>query len=269
MGETEQDNNREQLHQQTILARFGELALRSDDLDEILTEACRLVGEALGTDLAKVMELKEDGETLFVRAGVGWKPGVVGEVTVKALDETSEGHALKMGEPMISPDIAKETRFSYPPFLVDNGVKAVANVPIIGTDGKPAFGILQIDSREPRQFTDTDIGFLRTYANLLAAAVNRLRITRDLRDREARLRSSEERFRHVAEIGTVGVIFFDTEGRITDGNAAFLRMSGFTRDDVEAGLLRWDELTPSEWMPRTLTALEELKTTGRARARHH
>ena len=32
------------LRQQTILAKFGELALKSDDLDEILTEACRLVG---------------------------------------------------------------------------------------------------------------------------------------------------------------------------------------------------------------------------------
>ncbi len=32
------------LDQQRVLARFGELALRSEDLDEILTEACRLVG---------------------------------------------------------------------------------------------------------------------------------------------------------------------------------------------------------------------------------
>lgn len=258
----EESDDRELLHQQVALARFGELALKSDDLDEILTEACRLVGDALGTDLAKVMELREDGNTLFVRAGVGWKPGVVGNATVKVSDQTSEAHALKTGEPMISPDIAKETRFSYPPFLVDNGVKAVANVPIIGADGKPPFGILQIDSREPRQFTDNDTGFLLTYANLVAAAVSRLRITADLRDRETRLRRSEERFRRVAELETVGVIFFDAGGRIIDGNAAFLRMSGFTRDDLEAGLLRWDELTPPEWMPRTLSALEELKATG-------
>ena len=95
------------LHQQTILAQFGELALRSDSLDEILTEACRLVGEALGTDLAKVVELQEDGKTLLVRAGVGWKDGVVGVATISAEADTSEGFALKTGEPMISPDIEK------------------------------------------------------------------------------------------------------------------------------------------------------------------
>src|SRR6202046_4181162 len=158
----------ELLRQQTALARFGELALRSDDLDEILTEACRLAGEALGTDLAKVVELQEDGETLIVRAGVGWMPGVVGVATIKATDDTSEGLALKTAEPMISPDIATETRFKYPSFLTDNGVRAVANVVIIGGKGKPPFGILQVDSRTPRQFTENDTAFLRSYANLLA-----------------------------------------------------------------------------------------------------
>ena len=163
------------LRQQTTLARFGELALRSDDLGEILTEACRLAGEALGTDLAKVVELQKDGKTLVVRAGVGWKPGVVGVATITAEYDTSEGHALRTGEPMISPDIATETRFKYSQFLIDNGVRAVANVLIIGGQGRPPFGILQIDSRVPRQFTESDTLFLRSYANLLAGAVDRLR----------------------------------------------------------------------------------------------
>jgi len=180
------------LQQQTVLAKFGELALTSDDLDEILTRACQLIAEALGTDLAKVMELQEDGETLLVRAGVGWKPGVVGEVTIKATDNTSEGVALLTGEPMISPDIAKETRFSYPAFLTDNGVKAIANVVIIGSKNRLPFGILQIDSREPRQFTDNDTAFLRSYANLLAGAVERLRAIEEVRSGEMRLRLALE-----------------------------------------------------------------------------
>ena len=192
MSDEEKGDHLALLRQQTILAKFGELALKSDDLDEILTEACRLVGEALGTDLAKIVELQEDGHTLLVRAGVGWKPGVVGKVTIQAEDDTSEGMALKTGEPMISPDIAKETRFRYPPFLTENGVRAVANVIIIGGKDRPPFGILQVDSREPRQFTDEDTVFLRSYANLVAAAVDRLRTIGDVREGEERLRRSHE-----------------------------------------------------------------------------
>jgi len=57
LSNTKKRNHLQRLRHETTLARFGELALRSDDLDKILTEACRLVGEDLRTDLAKVMEL--------------------------------------------------------------------------------------------------------------------------------------------------------------------------------------------------------------------
>ena len=186
------ENHAQLLRQQTILAQFGELALRSDSLDEILTEACRLVGEAFGTDLAKVVELQPDGKTLLVRAGIGWKEGVVGIATIEVRDDTSEGYALKTGEPMISPDIAAETRFKYAPFLIDNGAKAVANVIIIGGKDRPPFGILQVDSRTPREFDDSDITFLRSYANLLAATVDRLRVIDEMSDRTTRLRLALE-----------------------------------------------------------------------------
>jgi len=187
LSDAEKRDHPKLLQQQTILARFGEFALRSDDLDEVLTEAGHLVGEALGTDLAKVVELQEDGGTLLVRAGVGWKPGVVGVASIQVSDDTSENRALKTGEPVISPDIATETRFRYAPFLIDNGVRASANVIIIGGQDRPPFGILQVDSREPRHFTEGDTTFLRSYANLLAATVDRLRIIGDLRIGEARL----------------------------------------------------------------------------------
>lgn len=89
---------------------------------------------------------------------------------------------------MISPDIAKEKRFRYPQFLIDNGVRAVANVIIIGGHERPPFGVLQIDSRVPRVFTESDTLFLRSYANLLAAAVDRIRVTKEARDKEEHLR---------------------------------------------------------------------------------
>jgi PAS domain S-box-containing protein len=75
--------------------------------------------------------------------------------------------------------------------------------------------------------------------------------------------ASEERLRRALEIETVGVIFFTTEGEITGSNDAFLRMCGYTREDVDAGRLRWDELTPQEFMPQSLRAVAELKATGR------
>ena len=80
---------------------------------------------------------------------------------------------------------------------------------------------------------------------------------------DEKLRESEERLRRAIEIETVGVIFFKTDGCITNANDAFLRMSGYSREDLAEGLVRWDEMTPPEWMPHSLKAIEEFESTGR------
>src|SRR5690348_6853637 len=75
------------VRRQKILADFGEFALRNESLTEVLTEACRLVGEALGTKRAKVLEIEESSQSLLVRAGVGWEPDVVGKLSSVAADD--------------------------------------------------------------------------------------------------------------------------------------------------------------------------------------
>jgi len=169
------------LRQQRALAQFGELALKTHDLNAILQEACRLVGEALGTDLAKIITCEDGGRNLLVRAGVGWRPGIVGQ-QLTLDDDSADRFALETGEPTIATNPLEEKRFKVAAFLLEEGVQAFVNVPIIGGDHRPPIGILEVDSRSPRQFTQDDISFLRTYANMLAAAVERLRNIEDLRD---------------------------------------------------------------------------------------
>ena len=71
------------------------------------------------------------------------------------------------------------------------------------------------------------------------------------KEAEEALRRSEARLRSAIEIETIGVFFFSRDGRITETNEAFLKMSGYTRDDVEEGRVRWDKMTPPEWMSLT------------------
>jgi two-component sensor histidine kinase len=124
---------------------------------------------------------------------------VVGVATLRLDDASSEGHALRTGQPMTSSDINMETRFQYADFLKDNGVRALANVAIIGGTGKPPFGILQVDSREPREFTESDVLFLRSYANLLAASVSRLRALGEARAKNVELEQWLEECRRNGE----------------------------------------------------------------------
>ena len=183
------------LHQLNVLARFGEMALRSPSLDDILDQACRLVRHALGTDFAKIMVLESDGQTLILRSGAGWEPGVVGRVLATGDPRSSEGYALNARQPVVSVNVQREKRFDYTRFLHEHQVHALVNVPILGAVGKPLYGLLEVDSKTPRKFTERDVDFLRTYASLIAAAVERFNGLDELRASEAALRRSEEHYR--------------------------------------------------------------------------
>ena len=170
--------------QVSTLSEFGKRALRSDDIDGLLQEATRLVSEAIDVDLVKVLELLSGGQDLLVRAGVNWNPGVVGHATIPAHEGSPAGHALHTNQPVITEDTEREVRFEIPTLLAEHGVRSTVNVVIRGDEGP--FGVLEVDSRQLRKFEQDDIDFLQNYANLLASAIDRVRIQRELAERALR-----------------------------------------------------------------------------------
>ena len=182
----------EMIKRQQVLAAFGQFAINSDDLDAVLMEACRLVGEATGTGRAKVLEIQEGRQELLVRAGVGWAPDVVGKVRLQMGERSSETYAINAGRPIVSQDIAKDDRFEVPHFMKEVGVVALVNVPIF-VPGQRPYGVLQIDDTRPRQFGDDEIEFLRTYAMILGPVIDRLHLVEERARNRETMRASEAR----------------------------------------------------------------------------
>ena len=77
------------------------------------------------------------------------------------------------------------------------------------------------------------------------------------------VRKSEERLRRVLETDAVGVLFFDEAGTLIDANEVFLRMTGYTRREVEARELTWRSMTPPEWIDASAEEMSRLTATGR------
>ena len=50
---------------------------------------------------------------------------------------------------------------------------------------------------------------------------------------------AEARFRWLVDSNCQGVMFWNTKGEITGANDAFLRIVGYTREDLEAGRINW------------------------------
>jgi PAS domain S-box-containing protein len=72
----------------------------------------------------------------------------------------------------------------------------------------------------------------------------------------------EGRFRRLVDSNVQGVIFWNTKGEITGANDAFLRIVGYTREDLEAGRLRWAAMTPPEFAHLDQRSLGELAVKG-------
>ncbi len=77
------------------------------------------------------------------------------------------------------------------------------------------------------------------------------------------LQTGEERFRQLAEASTLGLIIADLEGGISYLNPTVRELLGYTENEVVAGLVRWDQLTPPEYAPLDAEAVHQLTTTGR------
>jgi two-component system cell cycle sensor histidine kinase/response regulator CckA len=78
------------------------------------------------------------------------------------------------------------------------------------------------------------------------------------REAERALRQSEARFRRLEESGILGITIADVHGNILDANDTYLKMLGYSREDLASGHLRWSELTPPELLPLGLRAVEQL-----------
>ena len=161
------------IRQQEILAQLGVSALQGATFDELLNETARLTADGLHAEFCKILEHVPSENRFLVRAGVGWKPGVVGVASVGADLESPAGFALVTGKPVISNHLEREQRFRTPEVLRGHGVQRAMNV-ILQGDGRP-FGVLEVDSRDSNDFEEHDLAFLQGAANILGMAIERER----------------------------------------------------------------------------------------------
>jgi two-component sensor histidine kinase len=165
------------LRQQELLSNLGVTALRAVPLQELLDEAVSACADGLGAELCKVLEFLPGENRLLMRAGFGWQEGLIASVGADLASPS--GFALHTGKPVISNHLENEERFRTPELLLVHGVRRAINV-ILQGDGAP-YGVLEVDSRSPGEFTEHDITFLQGAANILGMAIERQRNERALK----------------------------------------------------------------------------------------
>ena len=163
-----------QAQQQEAVAELGRRALAGTPPDALMQHAVETVIAILGADRSAVLEHADaENDGLVLCAQAGWPDALRGTVVSTTDPDLVAGYALRSAAPVVYDDVSTETRFRFSPWLRDGGVASGISVRIDG-DPRP-FGILNVHSLQPRRFNTDDAHFLRSVANVLAAAVERHR----------------------------------------------------------------------------------------------
>jgi PAS domain S-box-containing protein len=176
---------RRRTRQQAAVARFGQRALAGEDLETLLDEAAAVAAETLQVEFAEVLEHLPEVGRLLLRAGRGWREGLVGLTTIGAGPETQAGMVLSTGQPVVVEELDHERRFAAVGELREHGVVSGASVPVETQAG--VYGVLGAHSTRPRRFAHDDLVFLQSLANALGAAIERGRAEAQLREGAHRL----------------------------------------------------------------------------------
>jgi PAS domain S-box-containing protein len=159
---------------QHTVVDLGRQILRG--LPDFLNVACESVSIMLGTDFTAVMEHDRGHGDIVIRAADGALRSACG--TRIGLNECGVREMARHRQAIVSTDLAAERRFPMGTPALDAGARSALRVSISGDEGQ--YGTLATYGVTPRDFSQSEIDFLESVANMLAAAISRRSADREI-----------------------------------------------------------------------------------------
>jgi diguanylate cyclase (GGDEF)-like protein/PAS domain S-box-containing protein len=156
---------------QAAVAQLGEHALERRPMEELLTEACGAAARVLGTEVALVIQVHNEADTLDIRAYSSSlaEPPLLRHIGIDP--NTQLAAALRTGRPCVVDDWDKEKELV--PSAGQATMKARSGI-ITRIEGPDhPWGCFVVNSTSPRHYSPSDISFIQSLANILADAIER------------------------------------------------------------------------------------------------
>jgi PAS domain S-box-containing protein len=225
--------------------KVGELfrsAMSGADMSTLYDQALAIVSDILSVRFAKIIEHAADPEKpVLVRAVLGFDADLV-DKKFTVSDEPHSVFTFNAREPVKVEDIYQEARFKPSPLHFKYGF--ISGLSAVIFNGNDVYGIIEVDSAERRNFTEDEVSFLQSVANVLGVIAK-------CKEMDEVIRQTEERFRILVEnIQDYAIYLIDVHGNITSWNSGAERIFGYrgseilgrrfsvflTADDLEQGL---------------------------------
>lgn len=250
------------IQQREALADLGQSALEKETLSKLMGNVVDTLARILETDYCGLLELLPGQDGLLLRSGAGWDENQVGSAIIPVGSDSHAGYTLQTNEPVILEDLATETRFSGTQLLREHGVVSGMSVIIQGANGP--WGLLGVHSKTRRSFSEDEVEFLQTVANILSVTISSGIV-------EEKLRRSEEKFRGLMESASDGMLIVDAGGKIEFVNKQLQRMTGYTTDELlgqTADILVPTKFNHHEKLQVDYRANPQIRRMGQGRSLH-
>ena len=196
--------------QQEATAALALEAVAGSDLVDLFRVACDAVAEEVGASVSAVVEVRADEPVLDVRA-IHLDPSYRMPAS-RGLEATLAARAVDTGETAVTGSYSSDPELVSASHPFESGIAA----PLTREDG--VYGALVAFSREMHAFSETDVYFVSTVANILSSAITR---------------TGAERL-SVAAIETIpsALLIVDDDARIVQANAAAEVLTALPRSQL-------------------------------------
>jgi PAS domain S-box-containing protein len=201
--------------------------------------------------LPRAQEYRAEAEALMKGDEVVLRHG---QTINPAIPESIVRYVVRTREKVVLEDAIKPNTFSEDEYLRARKPRSLLCLPLVrqGVSG----GLLYLENTlTSHAFTPARTALLELLASQAAISLENTRLYGDLQEREAKVR-------RLVDANIIGVFIWNLQGRIVDANDAFLRMIGYSREDLVSGHISWSELTPSEWRVTDEQHVAEVMETG-------
>ena len=237
---------------------LAELAAATQSLtgpEELLSATARLLAKHLRADRCAYAEIEDESVIVITGEHPRHIPSIVGRWPLDAFGAEC-ARLMLANQPYVVEDAEADPRINPDDLAAyrATAVRAMICVPL--HKGGRFTAAMAVHQKAVRRWIPAEVQLVTAVVGRCWEALERARVTRTLRENEARLR-------RLTSAGIIGFIRWDLDrSLILDANDEFLRMTGYDRSDLEAGRLNFRAMTPPEWTGRTETSIRELRETG-------
>lgn len=232
--------------QQVAVAELGGAAMRNAGPGAVMRLAVESVAEIFEARLSGVLQLEPDGNNFRLVASTGWRREHVGTIVTSMDRGAQAAYTLQTQQPVIVEDFPTETRFENRHIVQEYAVRSGMSTSI-QVDGTP-WGVLTVHTTQSRTFTDEDIHFLKSVANIISVSIQRHRA-------DEAIRQSRERFEYAAHATADAIWDWDLEAGTLWWSDGMEKLFGYRPAELEPGIESWSNRVhpdDAEWVTASL-----------------